>query len=135
MHLSPAAGTHQPSKPQQLLLVIVEVRLVCPVEQFTVLQYGVLKARADQSQSANMFWPQVARYSSFFVVNNVIPIVLSTCLGFFVFLLDGDDMEKRLSAAFCFLLPLDVAFSLRMATICLLPALYHRRAGRAGVSS
>jgi hypothetical protein len=40
----------------------------------------------------------VSRYSSFYVVNNLIPIILSTCLGFFVFLLDGDDMEKRLSA-------------------------------------
>jgi hypothetical protein len=39
----------------------------------------------------------VVRYSSFYVVNNLVPIILSTCLGFFVFLLDGDDMEKRLS--------------------------------------
>ena len=39
----------------------------------------------------------MVRYSSFYVVNNLVPIVLSTCLGFFVFLLDGDDMEKRLS--------------------------------------
>ena len=43
------------------------------------------------------YLPQVGRYSSFYVVNNLVPIVLSTCLGFFVFLLDGDDMEKRLS--------------------------------------
>jgi hypothetical protein len=40
---------------------------------------------------------EVVRYSSFYVVNNLVPIILSTCLGFFVFLLDGDDMEKRLT--------------------------------------
>lgn len=46
----------------------------------------------------HLFTPvQVGRYSSFYVVNNLVPIILSTCLGFFVFLLDGDDMEKRLS--------------------------------------
>lgn len=39
---------------------------------------------------------QVERYSSYFIVNSLVPIILTTALGFFVFLLDGDDMEKRL---------------------------------------
>jgi hypothetical protein len=39
---------------------------------------------------------KVSRYSSFFVVNNLVPIILSTALGFFVFLLDVEEMEKRL---------------------------------------
>lgn len=37
---------------------------------------------------------QVSRYSSFFVVNNLVPIILSTALGFFVFLLDVDEMVR-----------------------------------------
>lgn len=39
---------------------------------------------------------QVSRYYSFFIVNMVAPIILTTMLGFFVFLLAVDDMEKRL---------------------------------------
>jgi hypothetical protein len=39
---------------------------------------------------------QVSRYYSFFIVNMVAPIILTTMLGFFVFLLSVDDMEKRL---------------------------------------
>jgi hypothetical protein len=39
---------------------------------------------------------QVSRYYSFFIVNMVAPIILTTMLGFFVFLLGVEDMEKRL---------------------------------------
>lgn len=43
---------------------------------------------------------QVSRYYSFFIVNMVAPIILTTMLGFFVFLLGVEDMEKRLGERF-----------------------------------
>jgi hypothetical protein len=42
---------------------------------------------------------QVSRYYSFFIVNMVAPIILTTMLGFFVFLLSVEEMEKRLGAS------------------------------------
>lgn len=46
--------------------------------------------------------PQVSRFSSFYIVNNLVPIVLSTSLGFFVFLLDVDEMVRDfLTMAVC----------------------------------
>ena len=49
---------------------------------------------ADSILAAQLL--QVSRYYSFFIVNMVAPIILTTMLGFFVFLLGVEDMEKRL---------------------------------------
>ena len=67
------------------------------IRQRTLARHRHAAFRCIFPLSPLSFRVQVGRYSSFYVVNNLVPIILSTCLGFFVFLLDGDDMEKRLS--------------------------------------